>query len=104
MFIAIADFSTAAADRPAALAQLDGERGRVRAMPGNLTFRVYASRDDSGVSVMRVLRAIEELAAGNIPVTRIAFKVGYSSLSAFNAAFQESTGRTPTEYRASFRP
>jgi transcriptional regulator GlxA family with amidase domain len=53
---------------------------------------------------MRVLRAIEELAAGDIPVTRIAFKVGYSSLSAFNAAFQELTGRTPTEYRASFRP
>jgi AraC-like DNA-binding protein len=53
---------------------------------------------------MRVLRAIEELAAGDIPVTKIAFKVGYTSLSAFNAAFQELTGRTPTEYRASFRP
>jgi quinol monooxygenase YgiN len=53
VFIAIVDFSTTAADRPAALAQLDGERGRVRAMPGNLAFRVYALReDDSGVSVM----------------------------------------------------
>lgn len=46
MLIAILDFSTAAADRPAALAQLDGERDRVRAMPGNLAFRVYASRED----------------------------------------------------------
>jgi AraC-like DNA-binding protein len=53
---------------------------------------------------MRVLRAIEELAAGDTPVTKIAYMVGYSSLSAFNAAFQELTGRTPTEYRASFRP
>jgi AraC-like DNA-binding protein len=53
---------------------------------------------------MRVLRAIEELAAGDTPVTEIAYTVGYSSLSAFNAAFQELTGRTPTEYRASFRP
>ncbi len=53
---------------------------------------------------MRVLHAIEELAAGDTPVTKIAFKVGYTSLSAFNAAFQELTGRTPTEYRASFRP
>lgn len=53
---------------------------------------------------MRVLRAIEELAAGDAPVTRIAFTVGYTSLSAFNAAFRELTGRTPTEYRASFRP
>jgi len=53
---------------------------------------------------LRVLRAIEELAAGDAPVTGIAFAVGYGSLSAFNAAFRELTGRTPTEYRASFRP
>jgi AraC-like DNA-binding protein len=53
---------------------------------------------------MRVLRAIEELAAGDAPVTEIAFTVGYTSLSAFNAAFRELTGRTPTKYRASFRP
>ena len=46
MFIAIVDFSTAVTDRPAALAQFDGERDRVRAMPGNLAFRVYASRED----------------------------------------------------------
>jgi AraC-like DNA-binding protein len=53
---------------------------------------------------MRVLRAIEELAAGDAPVTKIAFQVGYTSLSAFNAAFRQLTARTPTEYRASFRP
>ncbi|RIV39932.1 helix-turn-helix transcriptional regulator [Micromonospora radicis] len=53
---------------------------------------------------MRVLRAIEELSAADTPVTTIAHRVGYTSLSAFNAAFQELTGRTPTEYRASFRP
>lgn len=53
---------------------------------------------------MRLLRAIEELAGGDTPVTTIAFKVGYTSLSAFNAAFLELTGRTPTDYRASFHP
>jgi AraC-like DNA-binding protein len=53
---------------------------------------------------MRVLRAIEELATGDTPVTTIAYMVGYTSLSAFNAAFRELTGRTPTQYRASFRP
>ncbi|HEY3611936.1 MAG TPA: AraC family transcriptional regulator [Pseudonocardiaceae bacterium] len=53
---------------------------------------------------MRLLRAVEELAAGDAPITRIAFMVGYTSLSAFNAAFQELTGRTPTDYRASFWP
>lgn len=53
---------------------------------------------------MRVLRAIEELAGDDTPVTKIAFTVGYTSPSAFNAAFRELTGRTPTQYRASFQP
>lgn len=46
MFIAILDLSTAAADRPTALAQLDAEADQVRAMPGNVAYRVYAERDD----------------------------------------------------------
>jgi quinol monooxygenase YgiN len=46
MFIAILDFSTDAAARPAALAQLEAERDQVRAMQGNVAFRVYASRED----------------------------------------------------------
>jgi quinol monooxygenase YgiN len=53
MLIAILDFDTAATDRPAALAQLDNEYDEVRTMPGNLAFRVYASRaDDSRVTVV----------------------------------------------------
>ncbi|MER7283150.1 AraC family transcriptional regulator [Dactylosporangium sp. NPDC000244] len=52
---------------------------------------------------MRIMRAIEELAAGDTPVTKIAFAVGYTSLSAFNAAFRELTGKSPTQYRESFR-
>lgn len=53
MFIAIVDFRTAAGDRPAALAQLDGEADRVRAMPGNIAFRVYAAReDDTAVTIV----------------------------------------------------
>ena len=46
MFIAILDFATDAADRARALAQLESERPMVRSMPGNLAFRVYASRED----------------------------------------------------------
>ena len=53
---------------------------------------------------MRVLRAIERLAADDVSVTAIAHAVGYTSLSAFNAAFRDLTGRTPTQYRATFRP
>ncbi|WP_240742057.1 putative quinol monooxygenase [Micromonospora zingiberis] len=47
------DFRTAAVDRPTALARLDGERDQVRAMPGNLAFRVHACReDDTRVSIV----------------------------------------------------
>jgi quinol monooxygenase YgiN len=46
MLIAILDLRTTATDRPAALAQFDAESGEVRAMPGNIAFRVYASRED----------------------------------------------------------
>lgn len=46
MFIAILDFATTPDDRDRALAQLEGERPQVRSMPGNLAFRVYASRED----------------------------------------------------------
>jgi AraC-like DNA-binding protein len=53
---------------------------------------------------MRVLRAVERLASTEESVTTIAHRVGYTSLSAFNAAFRDLTGRTPTDYRATFRP
>ncbi|MEJ7636259.1 AraC family transcriptional regulator [Aeromicrobium sp.] len=53
---------------------------------------------------MRVLRAIEKLATSADSVTTIAHAVGYTSLSAFNATFRDLTGRTPTQYRATFRP
>jgi quinol monooxygenase YgiN len=46
MLIAILDLRTTPGDRPVALAQLDGERDEIRAMPGNLDFRVYSARDD----------------------------------------------------------
>lgn len=48
MLIAVLDLHTTAAARPAALAQLDSEHDEIRAMPGNLDFRVYADRDDAG--------------------------------------------------------
>ena len=46
MLIAVLDLRTTPADRAVALAQLDSEREEIRAMPGNLDFRVYAARDD----------------------------------------------------------
>ena len=49
---------------------------------------------------MRMIRAIEILANETDPVTQVAFRTGYNSLSAFNSAFREFTGCTPTEYRS----
>ncbi len=46
MLIALLDLRTAPADRDVALSQLDSEREEIRAMPGNLDFRVYAARDN----------------------------------------------------------
>lgn len=52
MFIAILDLRTAPADRAAVLAQLRSEAGEIRAMPGNVDFRVYAADDDGAVAVI----------------------------------------------------
>ncbi|HET8969593.1 MAG TPA: AraC family transcriptional regulator [Candidatus Nanopelagicales bacterium] len=53
---------------------------------------------------IRVLRAVELLADGESSVTQIAMAVGYQSLSAFNAAFRDLIGQTPTGYRDGFAP
>ena len=52
-FIAILDFSTTAADRPTAIAQLEREQPVVSAMPGCVAFRAFSSRDDdTGITVL----------------------------------------------------
>lgn len=53
---------------------------------------------------MRMIRAIEMMAADERGVSDIALSVGYSSLSAFNAAFRNFTGQAPREFRAGLRP
>ncbi|MDX9980643.1 MAG: AraC family transcriptional regulator [Lentisphaeria bacterium] len=50
---------------------------------------------------MRVLFAKQLLVGSSLPVSEVAFEVGYSSASHFNVVFRRATGRTPSEYRAS---
>ena len=51
---------------------------------------------------LRIVRAMDLLAEDPaLPVAQAGFEVGYASLSAFNAAFREIAGRTPTDYRVS---
>jgi AraC-like DNA-binding protein len=52
---------------------------------------------------IRMMRAVEALAGSDAPITDIAFQVGYNSVSAFNAAFRDLLGVSPTQYRESFQ-
>ncbi len=52
---------------------------------------------------MRMIRACEDLAGTDAQITEIALGVGYSSLSAFNAAFRDFSGTTPTAWRTDLR-
>lgn len=49
---------------------------------------------------MRMIRAVEALADPSRQVTQVALDVGYSSSSAFNSAFLDFTGQTPSAFRA----
>ncbi|WP_375174583.1 helix-turn-helix domain-containing protein [Pseudooceanicola sp.] len=77
----------------------------------NVTERTLARRihAETGMTwsanlrLMRILCAIEGLVTTRDSVTDIAFATGYTSLSAFNAAFRDLVGLTPTEYRDSLR-
>lgn len=49
---------------------------------------------------LRMIRAVEALADPTRQITQVALDVGYSSSSAFNSAFLDFTGQTPTAFRA----
>lgn len=52
---------------------------------------------------MRILKAVELLGTTDRSVTEVAFEVGYSSLSAFQTAFRDLVGATPSSYRAAMQ-
>ena len=49
----------------------------------------------------RIAEAMASLSSSDIPISSIAYEVGFSTLSVFNRAFKEKTGTTPKEYRNS---
>ena len=73
-----------------------------------LTERTLARRFQDEVNMpwrdclrrLRIIRAVEALANPERQITQIAMDVGYSSSSAFNSAFLDFTGQTPTGFRA----
>ncbi len=53
---------------------------------------------------MRMLRAMELLADCDMPITEVAYTIGFESISAFNHAFHSFTQETPSQYRKRFLP
>ena len=49
---------------------------------------------------LRMIRAVELLSNEEEPIVQVALQVGYASLSAFNKAFREFSGHTPSAFRA----
>ncbi len=50
----------------------------------------------------RLIRAMELLADADPSILDIAYAVGFTSISAFNHAFRDFTGETPSSYRKRF--
>jgi transcriptional regulator GlxA family with amidase domain len=64
--------------------------------------RVFASQCASVASEIKKLRlelALDLLQTSTLPVTEIAFKTGYDSLSTFYRAIKKSKGCTATDIR-----
>jgi len=51
---------------------------------------------------MRMIKAIELLCNNDDQILNISIDVGYSSLSSFNKAFKEFTGKSPKEFRTEY--
>lgn len=62
---------------------------------------VYEESPAKYITKMKINRAIGLLQNPDVRVSDIAFDLGYDSLTTFNRAFKEHTGKSPTEYRMS---
>ncbi len=60
--------------------------------------RLHISFNDY-INSLRIRSACEMLKAGDLPVTEIAYAVGYNSVRTFDRCFMQSKGMTPKEYR-----
>src|SRR5262249_23323531 len=52
--------------------------------------------------ITEACRALGDPAKAHLGVAQVAYEVGYRSLGPFNKAFKETTGRTPSEFRAKY--
>jgi AraC-like DNA-binding protein len=55
------------------------------------------------ITEVRMMRAMELLVRGSVPVEAVALSIGYASLSSFTTAFTKRTGLSPSEFRQNNR-
>jgi AraC-like DNA-binding protein len=48
---------------------------------------------------MKIKKATDSLRNKELRISDIAYDLGYDSLTTFNRAFKEETGKSPSEYR-----
>ena len=53
----------------------------------------------TGYRIKEARRILSDSKTKNEPILNIAFEVGYNSKSAFNRAFKNTTGMTPSEFK-----
>ena len=67
------------------------------------TLERHLAREGSGFLEMskriRHDKACVLLASGNLPVTQVAYQLGYKDVANFTRAFRRECGTTPSEYR-----
>lgn len=89
-------------------AHLDSEiSARDVARAAHLSERTFVRRFGEEVGMtwrhalrrLRMIRAVELLSNDEEPIVQVALQVGYASLSAFNKAFRDFSGYTPSQFR-----
>ena len=99
----VADVLAALTSRPGESWTLDRMAGLVHLSRSALTDRFRRTVGRSPMQMVREVRmqhARRLLGEPSVPVTRIAFEVGYGSVAAFSRAFAEQHGASPQAWRA----
>jgi len=60
---------------------------------------VYDESPAKYISKMKIKKATESLNNKDLRISDIAYDLGYDSLTTFNRAFKDQTGKSPSEYR-----
>jgi AraC family transcriptional regulator len=94
------EFMRAHLDEPLSLEAIARETGLSRFHTLRLFKRAFGETPVRRLARLRMERAKTYLAAGDEPVTEIAFRCGYENPAHFASAFRRWTGVSPSEYRA----